>query len=325
MEINDEIKERIDKLAKKYRASGQELLAYLDGLLYAEYNTYWDYIHLDTLLSLQTPRTEFADEEIFIMYHQITELYFKLSLHEMRQLAENEDLDAKFFEDRLKRINRYFSALTHSFGVMEKGMDREDFLKFRMSLIPASGFQSAQYRKIEICATDMINLVNKDFREEMKANNAGIEEMYQKIYWKWGATMEATGEKTLTLRQFEKKYTEDLIRLGNQYTSCNLWQLYKKVTETSGKQEGIEEQLKALDLNVNVNWPLQHYRTSVAYLAQRPHDILSTGGTNWQKYLPPRFQKRIFYPELWTQQEKDEWGKKWVTDVLSEYGPKNKS
>lgn len=259
------------------------------------------------------------------MYHQITELYFKLSLHEMRQLAENEDLDAKFFEDRLKRINRYFSALTHSFGVMEKGMDREDFLKFRMSLIPASGFQSAQYRKIEICATDMINLVNKDFREEMKANNAGIEEMYQKIYWKWGATMEATGEKTLTLRQFEKKYTEDLIRLGNQYTSCNLWQLYKKVTETSGKQEGIEEQLKALDLNVNVNWPLQHYRTSVAYLAQRPHDILSTGGTNWQKYLPPRFQKRIFYPELWTQQEKDEWGKKWVTDVLSEYGPKNKS
>lgn len=325
MEINDQIQERIEKLASKYHASGQELLAYLDGLLYAEYNTYWDYIHLDTLLSLQTPRTQFADEEIFIMYHQITELYFKLSLHEQRQLAEKEDLTPEFFEDRLKRINRYFSALTHSFGVMEKGMDREDFLKFRMSLIPASGFQSAQYRKIEICATDMINLVNKDFRKEMLENEAGVKEMYQKIYWKWGATMEQTGEKTLTLRQFEKKYTVDLITLAKEYQDKNLWQLYKGLKEKFGTHKGIEDQLKALDLNVNVNWPLQHYRTSVAYLAQRPHDILSTGGTNWQKYLPPRFQKRIFYPELWTDQEKEEWGKKWVTDVLSEFGPKNKS
>jgi len=324
MEINDELKLRIEKLADKYHASGQELLAYLDGLLYAEYNTYWDYIHLDTLLSLQTPRTLFADEEIFIMYHQITELYFKLSLHEQYQLAEKEDLNGDFFEDRLKRINRYFSALTHSFGVMEKGMDREDFLKFRMSLIPASGFQSAQYRKIEICATDMINLVNKDFRDEMKENGADIEDMYQKIYWKWGATMEKTGEKTLTLRQFERKYSEDLVRLGHAYKSKNLWQLYKTFREKNGTHPGIEEQLRALDLNVNVNWPLQHYRTSVAYLAQRPHDILSTGGTNWQKYLPPRFQKRIFYPELWTSEEKNEWGKKWVTDVLAEYGPKNK-
>src|SRR5690606_17791369 len=103
--------------------------------------------------------------------------------------------------------------------------------------------------------------------------------------------------------------------------SINLWQLYKTFKDSGKSHEGIEEQLKALDLNVNVNWPLQHYRTSVAYLAQRPHDVSSTGGTNWQKYLPPRFQKRIFYPELWTEKEMEEWGKKWVTDVLSEYGP----
>jgi hypothetical protein len=38
----------------------------------------------------------------------------------------------------------------------------------------------------------------------------------------------------------------------------------------------------------------------------------TTGGTNWQKYLPPRFQKRIFYPELWTAQEHEDWGKGWV-------------
>lgn len=324
MEISTEIEERIKKLATKYQASGQELIAYLDGLLYADYNTYWDYIHLDTLLSLQSPKTSFADEEIFIMYHQITELYFKLSLHEIYQLAEKEDLDPTFFKDRIKRINRYFSALTHSFGVMEKGMDRDDFLKFRMSLIPASGFQSGQYRMIEIGSTDMINLVNKDFREEMRASNASFEEMYAKIYWKWGATMEKTGEKTLTLKQFEKKYSDTLIALAYRLEDKNLWQLYLSLERKGAADDEMKEQLKALDLNVNVNWPLQHYRTSVAYLAARPHDVASTGGTNWQRYLPPRFQKRIFYPELWTGEEKDEWGKKWVMDVLDEVGPKNK-
>ncbi len=323
MEISPEIKDRIDKLAQKYNASGQELVAYLDGLLYADYNTYWDYIHLDTLLSLQNPKTSFADEEIFIMYHQITELYFKLSLHEIRQLSEMDDLKASVFKDRLRRINRYFSALTHSFGVMEKGMDREDFLKFRMSLIPASGFQSGQYRMIEIGATDMINLVNKDFRKEMREKNASFEEMYSKIYWKWGATLEKTGEKTLTLRQFEKKYSDELVEMAYKFEKKNLWQLYLSMDEESRNDAEIKEELKALDLNVNVNWPLQHYRTSVAYLASRPHDIVSTGGTNWQKYLPPRFQKRIFYPELWSEDEKSEWGKKWVLDVLKEVGPKN--
>jgi tryptophan 2,3-dioxygenase len=44
-------------------------------------------------------------------------------------------------------------------------------------------------------------------------------------------------------------------------------------------------------------------------LQRNPEDIKATGGTNWQKYLPPRFQKIIFFPELWTEQEKEEWGK----------------
>jgi len=55
-----------------------------------------------------------------------------------------------------------------------------------------------------------------------------------------------------------------------------------------------------------------HYKSAVRYLQQKEGDVPATGGTNWQKYLPPRFQKRIFYPELWTEQEKEEWGKGWV-------------
>lgn len=91
MEIRPEIQERLKKLDEKYEAMGQNLVSYLDGLLYADYLTYWDYIHLDTLLSLQTPKTSIPDEQIFIMYHQVTELHFKLSLHEFNQLSERKN------------------------------------------------------------------------------------------------------------------------------------------------------------------------------------------------------------------------------------------
>lgn len=318
MDITPEIKQRIDALAVKYKASGQELLAYLDGLLYADYNTYWDYVHLDTLLSLQTPKTSIPDEEIFIMYHQITELYFKLSLHEIKQLAVTEDVTVELLTNKILRLNRYFGALTHSFAVMEKGMDRQQFLNFRMSLIPASGFQSAQYRMIEIGATDFIRLVDKDYREAMEAGTPSLDEMYERIYWKNGATIETTGAKTLTLKQFEEKYSEELKRMATRYADKNLWQLYKGLSEKDQKNEDLIAAYKLFDQNVNINWPLQHYKTSVRYLARRPDDIAATGGTNWQKYLPPRFQKRIFYPQLFTKSEIDNWGKGWVEEALSE-------
>ncbi len=313
-----EIQERIERLGEKYKASGQELVDFLDGLLYADYLTYWDYVHLDTLLSLQSPRTSIPDEPIFIIYHQITELYFKLALHELEQIANADDIQADWLLEKVKRINRYFGALTHSFGVMEKGMNREQFLQFRMSLIPASGFQSAQYRKIEICSTDFIQLIDKSIRENWRNKGAGIREMFENIYWKKGAIVEETKEKTLTLRQFELKYSEELIRLGERMQGRNLWSKYLRVPEQEREATGLKEALRALDLNVNVNWPLQHYKTAVAYLAMRPSDRRATGGTNWQKYLPPRFQKRVFYPALWSQDELDNWGKQWVEQTLKE-------
>jgi tryptophan 2,3-dioxygenase len=72
MELKPEIIEKIKLLNEKYAAMGQDLGSYLEGLLYSEPLTYWDYIQLDTLLSIQNPRTAFPDESIFIMYHQNT-------------------------------------------------------------------------------------------------------------------------------------------------------------------------------------------------------------------------------------------------------------
>jgi len=112
---NDSIlQEQIQKLRQKYAAMGQDLSSYLDGLLYSDYLTYWDYIHLDTLLSLQTPKTHFPDEKVFIVYHQITELYFNLVLWEIQQIVDHPQLDEKFFCERLDRMIRYFQQLVGS-------------------------------------------------------------------------------------------------------------------------------------------------------------------------------------------------------------------
>lgn len=325
--------ERIHKLEEKYSVIGQDMSSYLDGLLYSNVTTYWDYINVDTLLTLQRPKTDYPDELIFIMYHQITELYFRLALHEMEQIAGNgrnivletgEDkgwkkkLDVKFFTERVNRINKYFEALIKSFDIMVDGMEKQQFLRFRMALLPASGFQSAQYRMIEICAADFIRLVDKDVRPEFQKKKTDIEELFEHIYWKKGATELASGQKTLTLKHFEKKYSQKLIALAKEYENKNLWAKYKSLNKKEQKNTELIKALKQLDVNVNVNWPLVHYKSAVRYLEKdKNEDIAATGGTNWQKYLPPRFQKRIFYPELWTEKEKSEWGKAWVEQVVS--------
>ena len=314
MSISPDIESRLALLQEKYEAMGQDMISYLDGLLHADFLTYWDYIHLDTLLSLQSPKTPFPDEEIFIMYHQITELYFKLVLHECKQISEKQPLTTDFFTTRLKRINNYFAALTQSFGIMVDGMEKEQFLQFRMSLLPASGFQSGQYRMIEIFATDFINLVDKNQREGLKGSS--IEEQFEQLYWKFGATELSTGKKTLTLKQFEKKYSKTFIELAKACTKYNFNALLQQLQYNGQSTPELENELRQLDVNVNVNWPLVHYKSAVRYLDRKPDEIKATGGTNWQKYLPPRFQKRIFYPSLWTPEQVGNWGKAWVEDVL---------
>jgi len=314
MDFTPDIKDKLNQLQEKYTAMGQDMASYLDGLLYADFLTYWDYIHLDTLLSLQSPKTPIPDEEIFIMYHQITELYFKLTLHECRQISEHENLTFEFFTARIKRINAYFNALTTSFEVMVDGMEKEQFLKFRMSLLPASGFQSGQYRMIEISATDFIRLVDKSKREKLVS--ATIEEQFEHIYWKFGATELASGKQTLTLKQFIKKYAAQFLQLAKDRKLTNFSALYHQLAAQGEDVSALEEELRKLDLYVNVEWPLSHYKSAVRYLEKDPVDVAATGGTNWQKYLPPRFQKRIFYPFLWTNEQMDEWGKGWVLSVL---------
>ena len=96
---------------------------YLEGIQSAKPLTYWDYIQPEALLNLQVQRTDLPDEMVFIVYHQINELLFKMILWEIEQLAFCKKLTTKFFSERLERISRYFDMLCSSFRIMKDGMD----------------------------------------------------------------------------------------------------------------------------------------------------------------------------------------------------------
>ncbi len=316
MKGKKDIEAQVAKLEEKYKDSGQDLSSYLDGLLYQRYLTYWDYIHLDTLLSLQVPRTHFPDEEIFIMYHQITELYFKLILHEEKQIVDDKSQRLDFFIEKVTRINSYYQALISSFSIMIKGMEREQFLQYRMALLPASGFQSAQYRMIEIYATPLENLVHYTERDQFSSEDA-IEVLYEHIYWKKGATDISTGEKTLTLKQFEYRYTPRLVRIAKQVQNQTIYHKYLELSDTAKQDERLLKALKELDVNANVNWPLMHMGSAYRYLGKENATVDATGGTNWKQYLPPSFQKVVFFPKLYSNEELKNWGKQWVDHIFN--------
>lgn len=317
MEITPEIKDRLKQLGDKYEAMGQDMLSYLDGLLYSNSLTYWDYIHLDTLLSLQNTRTDFEDEKIFVIYHQITELYFKLIRHEMRQFRATAGHDLKIWFKHIRRILNYFKNLTNSFDVMVEGMDPQQFLKFRMSLLPASGFQSVQYRMIEIESTEIKNLVETSVRNSSNGPQS-ISEAYENLYWKYGNLELKTGKKTLTLQMFEEKYDDELLELAESVADTNIAAMFLALPEDLQADEKLRDLLKEYDLFANVFWALSHYKSAVRYLQGDPDMIAATGGTNWQKYLPPRFQRVVYFPSLWTEEEKAEWGKAWVLSLFQE-------
>jgi tryptophan 2,3-dioxygenase len=311
-----DILERLTALEDKYEGLGQDMLSYLEGLYYSNGLTYWDYIHLDSLLGLQNPRTPFRDEVIFITYHQVTELMFKLVKQEIGLIAEPDNpadlYDPAHWTKRLARANNYFRHLTLTFDLMMTGLDGEEVRKFRMALLPASGFQSVQYRHIEIMSTGLANLTREGSAE------GPLEAVYQQIYWKKGGIDLESGQKTVTLRMFEEQYDESLIQLAQKYATINLAALYQAGPEAFRSDEGVVAALRSFDEQVNIFWKLAHLSAASRHLVSDGADIEATGGTNWRTFLPPRFQRIIFYPFLWTEQELDEWGKAGVVKRFGE-------
>ena len=301
----------IEAINKKYKELGENPDTYLKGLLQAKPINYWDYVQVDTLLSLQKPRTNFADEEIFIMYHQVTELLLKLMIHEIKQVVYKKDITETFLIGKISRMNRYTKMLITSFDVMREGMDYEDYNTFRATLAPASGFQSAQFRLVEIYCTRINNLINEQGKKRLSAE-PNIEEYFEHIYWKDAGLNRETGEKTLTLRQFEEKYEDRFVALAKKVRGKTIEEIVNNMDKPS---TALLDILREFDKLYNIEWPLVHLNTAKHYLDSKGENKAATGGSEWKKYLHPQFQQRKFFPSLWTEEALITWGTEDVTTI----------
>ena len=304
---NNATKNLIQSLEDKYSAINQDKNVYLEGLLHSKTINYWDYIHTDALLNLQIQRTTLPDEMVFIGYHQINELIFKMILWELQQLAEMPVLNVDIFTDKLMRVSRYFDMLTSSFAIMQDGMDLAQYNKFRHTLTPASGFQSAQYRKIEFASTELINLIDPRFRETIDRDTA-FEHAFEHLYWQAAGKDFKTGKKSILLTNFETRYKEEFITFMKVYNTKNLWTRYKEFSVDDQKNNTLVKAMRHYDYTVNITWVMAHFNAAKHYILASSGDGEATGGSNWQKYMHPKYQKRIFFPELWSAKEKDNWG-----------------
>ena len=301
-------KEKILKdIEEKYDELGIPTEAILEGVLYSKPVTYWDYIQTGPLLSLQAQRTTLPDEKIFIMYHQINELLFKMILWEMTQISKKENLTTSFFTSRLGRVSRYFDMLTTSFDIMGDGMDVDQYLKFRQTLTPASGFQSAQYRMIEFASTELINLIDYRFRDSINQDTP-YDHAFEHLYWQAAGKDHKTGKKSIFLKLFEEKYKSRFLRFMEEYNQTNLWSRFKELPLEDQKNLDLVNAMRHYDQTVNVNWVMAHYNAAGKYLNRGDVEIEATGGSHWRKYMHPKYQRRIFFPELWSTDELKNWG-----------------
>lgn len=309
--MKDNIEQRIALLKDKFDAIDQNLETHLDGLLYSKPITYWDYIQTDTLLSLQKQRTNLPDEMIFIMYHQVNELLFKMILWEIEQVAKHSSLNTTFFVERLGRISRYFDMLSSSFTIMGDGMEREQYMKFRDTLTPASGFQSAQYRLIEFASTELINLIDFRFRADINRNTP-LEHAFENLYWQAAGKDYKTGKKSFLLQEFERRYKDEFLATMKAYHQVNLWSKFKTLPKVDQENIDLINAMRELDHNINVRWVMAHYNAAEKYIGVANEE--ATGGSDWRRYMHPKYQKRIFFPGLWTEEEVKNWG---VTNLTS--------
>lgn len=108
----DAVEKQLNALSEKLQDMDQPLDHQLEGVVHAKPINYWDYIQTDALLNLQVQRTLLPDEMVFIMYHQVNELIFKMILWELQQVADKENLDTNFYF----KIRAYKSVFWHADG-----------------------------------------------------------------------------------------------------------------------------------------------------------------------------------------------------------------
>jgi tryptophan 2,3-dioxygenase len=230
--------------------------------------SYGAYLKVAELLQLQKRLSEEHDELLFIVAHQVYELWFKVILHELEAARDRIDADDIFFARHyLQRVHVIEKLLVEQIEVLET-MSPQDFLAFRWKLAPASGFQSVQFREIEFLS--------------------GLKEP------KYLERLEATPEEMERLRKrLEQPSVDDAFRaLLERRGSPSLLDVFRD-REHHGDLFDLCEALLDHD-EAFAHWRARH----VLMVERQIGGKTGTGGSSGAQYLRTTLGKR-FYPELW--------------------------
>ncbi len=254
--------------------------------------TYGSYLKVPELLDLQTPLTQPTqhDETLFIIIHQVYELWFKQILHELTKAGEALDKDQPMlFIRTAKRIATIQSVLTHQVDVLET-MTPVDFSRFRDRLNPASGFQSVQFRELEFRLGAKEPAYLKFHQNDPLATAALAKAIEQPtVYDKFLAMLERRGlavPEAVLRRDVREPYR----------SSEGVRDVVLKIYRESDHYYDLYSTLEAL-IDLDEGLLLWRYR-HVAMVERMIGSRKGTGGSSGVKYLSHTLTKR-FFPEIW--------------------------
>jgi tryptophan 2,3-dioxygenase len=251
--------------------------------------TYQSYLRLDTLLSLQVPRSEGPehDELLFIVIHQVYELWFKELLHELDHVAVLFRSDKPHrAQHTLKRILTILKVLVAQLDILET-MTPLEFLSFRARLEAASGFQSNQFRQIEFVLGAKSDAALARFPERSAARLA-LERRYQEPTV-WDAFLHYLAHEGCPvpaahlMRDYSKRVSP----------SPEIQQILLDVYRRDVKSAEICERLVDLDEGL-AEWRYRHVRMVERTIGSKP----GTGGSRGAAYLQSTIGTNLF-PDLW--------------------------
>jgi tryptophan 2,3-dioxygenase len=251
--------------------------------------TYESYLRLDTLLSLQVPRSEGPehDEMLFIVIHQVYELWFKELLHELDHVVVLFRTDKPHrSQHTLKRILTILKVLVAQLDILET-MTPLEFLSFRARLEAASGFQSNQFRQIEFLLGAKNDTALARFPAESAARLA-LERRYREPTV-WDAFLHYLSREGYPVPEshLARDYTKPV-----QPTPA-IQEILIEVYRRDVKSAEICERLVDLDEGL-AEWRYRHVRMVERTIGGKP----GTGGSRGAAYLQSTIGRNLF-PDLW--------------------------
>ena len=154
----------------------------------------------------------------------------------------------------------------------------------------------------------MINLIDYRFRASIDRNTP-FEFAFEHLYWQAAGKEYQTGKKSFLLEEFERKYKGMFLAHMKEYNTINIWQKFKQLPVEDQNDTELVAAMRHYDHTVNITWVMQHLNTAKKYIdPSGKGDGEATGGSDWKKYMHPKYQRRIFFPELWSADELANWG-----------------